>query len=134
MRILMRVLCAERPQLTISSQQLDENGYGHMVLTLNVGGRPYSLIAYSRALDAEDRTDRVIATKWDASFCLFDGIPDAQDISSLAEQVTSQEAGRYHDRVLTLSRANKSVRLFEQVVQALASGQMPGYQIVSETG
>ena len=130
----MRVLCAERPQLIITSQQLDEDGYGHMVLTLNAGGRPYSLIAYSRALDAEDRTDRVIATKWDASFCLFDGVPDAQDISDLAEQVTSQEAGRYHDRVLTLSRANKSVRLFEQVVQALASGQMPDYQIVSETG
>ena len=40
MRILMRVLCAERPQLIISSQQLDEDGYGHMILTLNAWGRP----------------------------------------------------------------------------------------------
>ena len=40
----------------------------------------YSLIAYSRALADEDRTDRVIATAWDASFCLFDGVPTSDDI------------------------------------------------------
>ncbi|MGB0465509.1 MAG: hypothetical protein ACPGJG_05915, partial [Candidatus Puniceispirillaceae bacterium] len=74
MRILMRRLCAERSELRISSQSLDKDGYGHMVLTIQIGGMDISLIAYSRALDAEDPTDRVIATKWDASFCLFDGV------------------------------------------------------------
>ena len=31
MRILMRRLCAERPELRISSQSLDKDGYGHNV-------------------------------------------------------------------------------------------------------
>ena len=42
-----------------------------------------------------------------------------QDIHYLADQVTRQEAGIYHDKVLTLSRANKSVRLFAHVVEHL---------------
>lgn len=134
MRILMRRLCAERSELRISSQSLDKDGYGHMVLTIQIGGMDISLIAYSRALDAEDRTDRVIATKWDASFCLFDGVPDQQEIDRLAGHVSIQEAGRYHDRILCLSRANKSVRLFAHVVQALADGRQPDHEMLVNTG
>ncbi len=134
MRILMRALCAERPQLKITSQQLDENGYGHMVLSLQLKGLDLSLIAYSRALDPTERTDRVIATKWDASFCLYLGVPDRQEIAALATHVTAQEAGRYHEKILTLSRANKSVRLFDHVTTSLAKGEVPDRKIISQIG
>lgn len=134
MRILMRQLCAERAQIRITDQQLDQNGFGHMVLSLQLGGMDISLIAYSRELDAEDRTDRVIATKWDASFCLFRGVPTPTEIAELATHVTAQEAGRYHEKVLTLSRANKSVRLFEHVVQALAAGKSPERKMINQIG
>ena len=134
MRILMRRLCAEKPEVRITSQSLDHNGYGHMVLTLNVGGMDVSLIAFSRALDAADRTDRVIATKWDASFCLFEGIPSQQDIAGLADHVSQQESGRYSEKVLCLSRANKSVRLFAHVVEALAAGKQPDHDMLIGTG
>ena len=129
MRRFIRRIASERAQLTIPICALDANGFGHIVLTLPLrgplGGRAYSLIAYSRPLDAAKRTDRVIATQWDASFCLYDGIPSAADITRLADEVTRQEAGRYHHKVLTLSRANKSLRLFEHVVENLAKGKQP---------
>ena len=129
MRRFIRRIASERAQLTIPICALDANGFGHIVLTLPLrgplGGQDYSLIAYSRPLDAAKRTDRVIATQWDASFCLYDGIPNAADITHLADEVTRQEAGRYHHKVLTLSRANKSLRLFEHVVKNLASGKQP---------
>jgi len=134
MRILMRRLCAERPELRITSQSLDQNGFGHMVLTIQIGGMDISLIAYSRALDAEERTDRVIATKWDASFCLFDGVPDQSEIDRLESHVSSQEAGRYHDKILCLSRANKSVRLFAHVVESLGAGRQPDHEMLIKTG
>ena len=67
--------------------ELDENGFGHIVLSLPLSGRIYSLIAYSRHLEDGARTDRVIATQWDASFCLFDGCQPA-DIERLADEVT----------------------------------------------
>ena len=34
----------------------------------------------------QERSDRVIATKWDAAFTLFDGIPKKQDIERLKKK------------------------------------------------
>ena len=134
MRIFIRRIADEKARMTVPVRALDRNGHGHAVLTMPLGGHDYSLIAFSRPLDDADRTDRVIATKWDASFCLFDGVPDDRDIDGLAEMVTRQEAGRYHQKVLTLSRANKSVRLFGHVVEELAQGRQPDAGMVAATG
>ena len=134
MRSFIRRAAREGARLAVKDLALDRNGHGHAVLTLPLGGHDYSLVAFSRPLDDAERTDRVIATKWDASFCLFDGIPGRRDIDRLAGDVTRQEAGRYHERVLTLSRANKSVRLFNHVVEALAKGRQPDRDMVTSVG
>ena len=134
MRSFIRRIAKENANLSMPICALDADGFGHLVLTLPLSGYDYSLIAYSRPLDADERTDRVIATKWDASFCLFDGIPSEKDITALADQVTKQEAGRYHHKVLTLSRANKSLRLFHHVVESLTSGVQPDLQQIKAIG
>lgn len=134
MRVLIRRLAAEKAVMQMPICQLDSDGFGHVVFSIPVSGRTYSLIAYSRYLEDDARTDRVIATQWDASFCLFDGIPSPADIDRLADEVTRQEAGRYDARVLTLSRANKSLRLFQHVVKALASGRQPDNELLVATG
>lgn len=134
MRSFIRNIAAQKVQITSPSSELDQNGFGHLVLSLKLSGYDYSLIAFSRPLDDADRTDRVIATKWDASFCLFDGIPSQTDIDTLSDEVTRQEAGRYHDKVLTLSRANKSVRLFQHVIDELSDGRQPDWQAIISTG
>ena len=133
-RTLIRALHKQQSSMRITKHQLDQNGFGHVVLTIDFYGRDYSLIAYSRALADEDRTDRVIATAWDASFCLFEGVPDDNEIARLSEEVTHQEAGIYHEKILTLSRANKSVRLFAHVVDALAGGQQPDIEAIAKIG
>ncbi len=134
MRSFIRRIASEGAQISCPVTALDENGFGHIVLSLPVSGRIYSLIAYSRHLDDGDRTDRVIATKWDASFCLFDGVPSDADIAFLADHVTTQEQGHYHERVLTLSRANKSVRLFQHVIDALSTGVQPDPDMLFSIG
>ena len=134
MRSFIRRIASENAQISCPVTALDNNGFGHIVLSLPVSGRVYSLIAYSRHLDDGDRTDRVIATKWDASFCLFDGVPNEADIAFLADHVTTQELGHYHDRVLTLSRANKSVRLFQHVTDALSTGVQPDPDMLFSIG
>ena len=45
--------------------------------------RVYSLICFANELDKNDRSDRVIATKWDAAFTLHDGVPTKQDIETI---------------------------------------------------
>ena len=134
MRCFIRQLIAENTRMQIPICALDRHGFGHVVFSLIFGGQVYALIAYSRPLADASRTDRVIATSWDASFCLFDGMPDEADIAALAEHVTTQEAGRYHERILTLSRANKSVRLFSHVVHHLAQGQQPDLAMLKQIG
>jgi len=134
MRVLIRRLAKQKAVMQMPVCELDENGFGHIVLSLPLSGRIYSLIAYSRHIEDSARTDRVIATQWDASFCLFDGVPEPADIKRLADEVTRQEAGRYDNRVLTLSRANKSVRLFQHIIEALASGCQPDKEQLVATG
>ena len=134
MRILIRRLIQERPKLKILSKDLDQLGHGAMVLSLSLANKPYSLIGYTQPLKPGERTDRVIATKWDASFCLFNGVPNEKQIRTLEKQVTTQESGRFDANVLTLSRANKSVRLFNHALERLASGQQPYPDKLLETG
>ena len=133
-RSLIRKLHDQGAKLRITDHALDDDGFGHVVLTIAFYGRDYSLIAYSRKLADDQRTDRVIATAWDASFCLFDGIPEAKDIAFLADEVTHQEAGIYHEKVMTLSRANKSVRLFAHVIDALSCGRQPDHKMIAQIG
>ena len=87
--------------------------------------RTYVLISFAHDLPDEMRSDRVIATAWDATFCLFDGTPTPDDIARLAANVPLQEAGRITGSELCLARANRSVRLFAHVVERLSKGAQP---------
>ncbi|MDF1749183.1 MAG: hypothetical protein P1V34_09960 [Alphaproteobacteria bacterium] len=134
MRSLLRRMAAEQVAVTRPVWEINAAGYGRAVYSLTLSGHTYSLVAFSTELADEDRTDRVIAQAWDSSYVLFDGIPTTADLDRLQENAPRQEAGRFEETELVLSRANKSVRLFAHVVDSLASGQQPDPDIVSATG
>ena len=113
---------------------LNEFGYGTAIYSLKKGERVYSLICYANELKEGERSDRVIATKWDAAFTLFDGTPTKKDIDRLRLQVPKQEIGRLSYKELTLSRANKSVRAFDHVVESLSNGKQPDVKFLSKVG
>ncbi len=113
---------------------LDQMGFGHCVYVVKNGSKQYSLICFSNHLDDSERSDRVIATKWDASFVLFDGVPSTEDIQRLKDNVPLQEQGRVTEKELCLSRANKSVRMFEHVVDQLSQGKQPDTKILYDVG
>ena len=114
--------------------ELNEFGYGTAVYSFKKNTRVYSLICFANELNEKERSDRVIATKWDAAFALYDGVPRKQDIDRLRNEVPKQEAGRLSYKELTLSRANKSVRVFEHVVQSLSDGKQPDIELLSKVG
>ena len=113
---------------------LDENGYGEAVYSFKKDKRVYSLVCFANLLSDEERSDRVIATKWDAAFTLYDGIPSKIDIERLKNEVPKQEIGRLSYKELTLSRANKSVRIFNHVVNSLSKGSQPDLNLLSNVG
>jgi len=114
--------------------ELNEFGYGTAVYSLKKASRVYSLICFANELKENERSDRVIATKWDAAFTLYDGVPSKQDIERLRTEVPQQEIGRLSYKELTLSRANKSVRIFDHVVENLSKGKQPDIELLSKVG
>ena len=134
MRLLLRRMSSEGWQMKRGQFELDENGYGTAVYTAQLPDRAYSLIAFANPLADEDRTDRVIASAWDAAFVLFDGIPSQKDIDRLRTQAPLQEAGRFEATDLVISRANRSLRLFEYVCDCLSRGEQPEATKLNEVG
>jgi len=114
--------------------KLNQNGYGRVVYSFSKNNRTYSLICFANEIKDDERSDRVIATKWDAAFTLHDGVPTDHDIDRLANEVPKQEVGRLSYKELTLSRANKSLRLFNYVVDCLSNGQQPDVNKLSKVG
>ena len=113
---------------------LDKDGFGTAVYSFKKKSRVYSLICYANKINDDERSDRVIATKWDAAFTLHDGVPLKEDIERLRNEVPKQEVGRLSYKELTLSRANKSVRVFDHVVESLSNGSQPNLDLIEKVG
>ncbi len=134
LRSLMRRLAAEDVTVRRPVWEMDAAGFGHAVYTVTLGGHDYSLVAVSNDLPPEMRTDRVIAEAWDSAYVLYDGIPTTDEIARIVASAPKQEAARFTERDLILSRANKSVRLFEHVVTELRAGRQPSTEMIASVG
>lgn len=133
-RQIIRCLIANKAQVDRAVWQINQHGHGRAVYRVDINGNPYSLVAVSSPLDDSMRSDRVIAEAWDTCFTLFDGVPTKSDLDRLELNQTRQEAGRYSKNELTLSRANKSMRLFQYVRDCLVNGEQPEANRINEIG
>ncbi len=113
---------------------LNKNGYGTAVYSFSKNKRNYSLVCFAQYINPNERSDRVIATKWDAAFVLYDGLPSKEDIARLKNNVPKQEVGRLTCKELTLSRANRSIRAFDHVVNSLSIGKQPDKDLLNKVG
>ena len=134
LRNLLRRVTAEGWTFDRPVWEVDTTGVGRAVYRAKGPDRIYSLVAFAHDLPDEMRSDRVIATAWDATFTLFDGEPTSDDLDRLQANVPLQEAGRVSARELSLSRANRSVRLFAHVIERLAEGRQPDIAEVEAVG
>jgi len=134
MRTLTRRMAYDNWQCHRSLFELNSSGVGRAVYTVKGPRRQYSLVAFAHDISDAQRSDRVIAEAWDTTFVLFDGVPTPADLDRLYENVPYQESGRLTDSELTLSRANRSVRLWDIVVDALANGDQPDREEIRRVG
>ena len=134
LRSLMRGLAAEKSSVQRTVWEMDAAGYGHAVYQIDYAGFTYSLVAVSTNIPPDQRTDRVIATAWDSAYVLYDVVPSQAEIDRIVASAPKQEASRFTQNDLVLSRANKSVRLFDHVATALREGRPPDRDLVKSTG
>lgn len=134
MRTLVRKIMRERWQIEPARFDLDPDGYGTVVYEVKAPDGLFSFVLFSDYLAPDERNDRVIATKWDLTMALVDGQVDDVYLEKLRQNVPKQEAGRVDSRVFVLSRANRSARNFDYVVNQLANGAQPDVQKIAEVG
>lgn len=134
MRVLLRRIAAEGWRLRRERFDFDDKGIGTAVYAATTPRGTLRLVAFGHELAPDERTDRVIAEKWDATFALTTAEADAATLARLRANVPLQEAGRCSAREYVLCRANKSVRLFDSVLQDLAAGRQPSLETVLRVG
>jgi len=134
MRTIVRRVFKERWQIEARILELDNQGYGTVVYEINAPHGVFSFVLFSDYLSPDERNDRVIATKWDLTMALVEGKVDSDYIEMLRQNVPKQEEGRVDSRVFVLSRANRSARNFDYVVDQLANGQQPDVKKIADVG
>jgi len=133
-RSLVRKMIKEAWRIETVLFDIDEHGYGTAMYRVDTPVGNYSFVLFSSHIDPDQRSDRVIARRWDLTFVLFEGAPTSDELDELKRNVPHQEAGRYSSRVITLSRANRSQRNFGVVVACLASGRQPDIEWFEKVG
>lgn len=133
-RVLVRRMAREGWRIEAAVRDLDDGGYGRVAYHVHTPAGVLGFAAFSHHLDPEARTDRVIAERWDASFALTFEPPSPADLERLHTNVPRQEAGRCGAGEIVLSRANRSVRLFDSVVDSLAGGSQPSPEEIGRVG
>jgi len=119
-RQLIEQLKNNKWAIRISKWDIDKNGIGNAIISSVKGANEFCLVVFCHSINDQDRSDRVIAEKWDMTFSLFNGRPTQAEINYMSRNLKVQEAGHHLPKQMTLSRANKSVRVFNSVLSSLS--------------
>ena len=130
----LRHVCRIGFDCRIAELSLDDEGKGRIVYRATVGGETLTFVVFSHPLDEAEQQDRIIATKWDAWAALFIGIPSEEALEQSRIQIQKVVWGRAAPGTIVWSRANRSARLFEHVIDRLASGRQPDAQQLNQVG
>ena len=134
MRCLLRRVMNEMWKINGTIFNLDEEGFGEVVYEITTPNAVYSYVIFSKKLPDSKRSDRVIAEDWDMTVTLCEGQIDQNRLEFLRSNVPLQEKGRVDSKCLVLSRANKSMRNFEYVIDCLSNGKQPDLDRIAKVG
>ena len=133
-RQLIITLIRENWIFKFQDWKINKLGKGYCVISVENKKDVFSIIIFSHLIKDEERSDRVIAENWDFTFSLFSGIPNEKELKHLKKNVPLQENGDHLKKQLTLSRANKSTRLFNHFLENLSNGLQPEFVQVKKIG
>ena len=133
-RQLIDELISNNWKTEIIKWNINSIGTGNAVIKISSTQRIYSLVVFCHQINDDERSDRVIAENWDMTFSLFLGIPSKEELDEMSKNLKIQELGRHLPKQLTLSRANKSVRVFNSVLNNLSEGKQPNKKMINNIG
>jgi hypothetical protein len=121
----LRTVCRICFSCRVHEKHLDDEARGHIVYRATVAGETLTFVVFSDPLDESEQQDCIIATGWDFWAALFIGEPSEAVIGQSRTEIQNVVWGRAAPHTIAWSRANRSARLFEHVVECLAAGHQP---------
>jgi hypothetical protein len=109
---------------------VDEEGVGEAVYRVDAEGSTLRFVVLSTVIPERLRTDRVVASSWDVTAALVDGVLDDERMERLRVEVPQQEHGSADLDTLVWTRGNRSARFFDHVVDRLAAGDQPDGELL----
>src|SRR5690606_22783626 len=111
---------------------VDETGSGTVVYSIKAPSQEFSFIAFSRPPSRKARTGRIIGQAWDMMGTLNEGPATEADIESARQELPKLYRGRATPNALVWARSNRSMRVFDQTLAALAEGKQPSIDDLSQ--
>jgi len=131
-RSLMNKMVAERWDIRKERFDVDEAGAGTVVYSIKTPSQEFSFIAFSFPPTRTARTGRIIGRAWDMMGTLNEGQATQADIDAVRSELPKLYRGRATPKSLVWARANRSMRVFDQTLAALSSGQQPSVEMLAQ--
>ena len=133
-RSLYARMARERWSIDLVRADIDSNGAGVIEYRINAGGFLMTFVAFSYEPTLVDRSPRIIGSSWDFEGALVEGVLSPEELEETRVAIPRLYAGRATPNTLIWFRANRSIRLFEHVVEALTEGKQPEVARIQEVG
>lgn len=133
-RMLMRKMTREQWEIELARGDVDENGVGRVVYTIETPSKLFSFGVFSHHSGDGENTDRIIASDWDLWAFLCEGEATPELMDDQFEELPHVREGRATSDILIWTRANRSSRFFGHIVDSLAEGHQPDIDTLSKGG
>lgn len=132
-RSLVRRMVRERWRITRAEFNLDEHGAGKALYRVETGVQSFDFVVFSfKPTDGARRTDRIIGRHWDMLGALVEGEASGDRITQTRRELPKLYEGRAPEGTLIWCRSNRSLRIFDHVVERLAAGAQPDVPTLAE--
>ena len=131
-RLLMAKAVRERWRIRRIDWSIDERARGTALYRIETPTMPFDFTVHSFEPRKEGRMGRIIGRAWDMKAALIEGPVSAEDIRITGEEILKLYAGRATPGTLIWARSNRSGRVFDHTVEALAAGRQPDVATLAE--
>ncbi|MEV6794422.1 hypothetical protein AB0M87_21080 [Streptomyces sp. NPDC051320] len=124
-RALVNRMIGEGWTISCPEFDVDARARGRVRYRVHTPKGPLDFVAFSFEPKLTGRTSRIVGTDWDMTGALFDGTASEAVLERTRHEIPKLYGGRATPDALIWCRSNRSLRLFEHVVDALADGRAP---------
>ena len=130
-RAFMNKMIHERWDISNVLFDVDGNAEGTVIYSIKAPDQEFSFIGFSRPPSRTARTGRIIGQAWDMMGTLIEGPATEAEVETARREIPKLYTGRASAKTLIWCRSNRSMRVFDQTMAALAEGRQPAVEDIA---